>query len=380
MNARTTRILLVEDSPGDARLLRELLREAPSFRHQLTHVERLVDAQTAVALEQVDVVLLDLSLPDAVGMRTITAMLESAPDIPIIVLTGLDDETTALAAVQAGAQDYLVKGQSDGALVARSIRYALERKRLEQERVQLLRREHDARLAAEAAVRARDEVLRIVSHDLGNSLSAILVTTTVLLRTHAQEPHDATHRRLDNIRITAEQMQRLRQDLLDVAMIEAGRLSMQPRPVDARAVLEHACSLYSPVASEKSIALVCIGSAHSQQVQADEERLVQVLANFLTNALKFTPAGGEVVVGIEPLEGEMRFFVSDNGCGIPPDQLPGLFDRFWTTKARNPHGAGLGLPIARGIVEAHGGRIEVESQPGEGSTFAFIIPAGGNDS
>ena len=375
MNERPIRVLLVEDNAGDARLLRELLRDAPAFRHELTHVERLAEAQAAVQQKQADVVLLDLSLPDGTGMSTVARMLEAAPDVPIIVLTGLDDESTAVHAVHAGAQDYLVKGQADGGMVARSISYARERKRLEQERRDLLAREHEARLAAEAAVLARDEVLRVVSHDLGNSLSAILVMATVLLRTHTQESHDANAKRIDSIRMIAEQMQRLRQDLLDVSMIEAGRLSMDARPVDVGKVLERACELYSALATEKSIALVCSQIDDSRRVQADEQRLLQVLANLLTNALKFTPAGGEVIVGVEPLDSEVRFFVSDTGSGISPDHLPHLFDRFWTNRTSNPHGAGLGLAIAKGIVEAHGGRIEALSRPGAGSTFRFTIPA-----
>lgn len=374
MNEPPTRILLVEDHAGDARLLRELLRETPSFRHDLAHVERLEQAQAHVAAEGTDVVLLDLSLPDAHGLETVTRMLAVAPYVPIIVLTGLDDETTAVQAVQAGAQDYLVKGRVDGGLLARSIRYARERKWLERERSQLLEREREARAAAESAVRARDEVLRVVSHDLGNSLSAVLVTTTVLLRSHGGGPEDRTWQRIDNIRVLAEQMQRLRQDLLDVAMIEAGRLSMERGPLAPRAVIERAFERYGPLAAEQSVALVCRVAEHPVGVLADEARLSQVLANLLSNALKFTPAGGEIVLGTEPLEGEVQFFVADTGSGIPQQDLPHLFDRFWTTKANNPHGAGLGLAIARGIVEAHGGRIRAESRPGAGSTFYFTVP------
>jgi signal transduction histidine kinase len=107
---------------------------------------------------------------------------------------------------------------------------------------------------------------------------------------------------------------------------------------------------------------------------ADEPRLLQVLANLLTNAIKFTPAGGTIVVGSEATEGGVRFFVADTGPGIPPEHLDHLFDRVWTTRKGNPHGAGLGLAIARGIVEAHGGRIVAESRIGEGSTFSFTIP------
>src|SRR5690606_21201339 len=164
------RILLVEDNPGDARLLREHLREAGSLHFELTHVERLSEAREKVRTDEIDVVLLDLSLPDAHGLETVRSMLESAPEAPIIVLTGLDDDATAVQAVQAGAQDFLVKGHVDGPLLARAVRYAMERKRLDQERALLLESEREARATAEAAVRGRDEVLRVVAHDLGNSL------------------------------------------------------------------------------------------------------------------------------------------------------------------------------------------------------------------
>ena len=126
-----TRILLVEDNPGDARLIRETLREAESFPFELVHADRLGAAEERLAGEAWDVVLLDLSLPDAHGLETVRRTLQAGPEVPIIVLTGLDDETLAVAAVQAGAQDYLVKGRIDGTLLARAIRYAMERKRVE---------------------------------------------------------------------------------------------------------------------------------------------------------------------------------------------------------------------------------------------------------
>jgi sigma-B regulation protein RsbU (phosphoserine phosphatase) len=374
MEARPIRILLVEDNLGDARLLRELLKEEPSFEHRLTHVDRLESAREALGSEVADVILLDLSLPDAQGLDTVARMLETAPEAPIIVLTGLDDDTIAIAAVHAGAQDYLVKGRVDGSALVRSIRYARERKQLEMERAHLLQREQEARAAAEAAVRGRDEVLRIVSHDLGNSLSAVLLTTAVLLRTHATESPEKTHQRLENIRRLAEQMQRLRQDLLDVAMLEAGRLSMDRIPLEPAALVEQARERFSAAAAEKSVVLQCSTEGGACRVLADEARIFQVLANLLTNALKFTPAGGVITLGTEIVPEGVQFVVSDTGPGIPEEHLPKLFDRFWTTRAGNPHGAGLGLAIAKGIVEAHGGRIWAESRPESGATFFFILP------
>jgi len=227
MSEAPIRILLVEDNPGDARLLREFLRESASLSFELTHVDRLADARARMEAEGADVILLDLSLPDAHGLDSVTRTLEFAPHVPIVVLTGLDDESAALAAVHAGAQDYLVKGQVESGVLTRSIRYACERKRLERERAQLLDRERDARAVAEAAARARDEMLRVVSHDLGNSLSAVQVIANVLLRTLPEESTaPGVRQKIENVHQLATQMQRLRQDLLDVTMIEAGRLSI----------------------------------------------------------------------------------------------------------------------------------------------------------
>jgi phosphoserine phosphatase RsbU/P len=378
LNEEALDILLVEDNPGDARLLRELLKEASSLRFNLQHVDRMAAAEAAMAAGGADVVLLDLSLPDAHGMETVGRMLRAAPDAAIIVLSGLDDETTALKAVQAGAQDYLVKGHVEGPLLGRAIRYARERKRLEVERAQLLESERQARELAETAVQGRDEVLRVVAHDLGNSLSAVLVTTRFLLRTVSEGGEGATTRRyVENIRSLAEQMQRLRQDLLDAALLEAGRLAMEMEEIEPATLVEESFDRYAPVAAEKGITLTRSMPERSLPIEADPARLLQVLANLLTNAVKFTPSQGRIDVGYELLDQAVRYFVSDNGNGIPADNLPHLFDRFWTTRKGNPSGAGLGLAIARGIVEGHSGEIWAESTAGEGSTFYFTIPLSG---
>lgn len=369
----STRILLVEDNPGDARLIRETLREAESFPFQLTHADRLAAAEERLAGEAFDVVLLDLSLPDAHGLETVRRTLQAGPEVPIIVLTGLDDETLAVAAVQAGAQDYLVKGRLDGTLVARAIRYAMERKRLERERAHLLRSEREARATAEAAVRARDDVLRVVSHDLGNSLSAVLVTTTLLLRSLPEMGE--VRPRVASIRQLAEQMQRLRQDLLDVASIEAGRLSVEPDWCEPGELLEATREHFSPVAAERGVCLETRAEEGLPPVVADRERVLQVLANLVGNALKFTPGGGRVGLSAERVPGGVRIAVADTGPGIAPEHLPHVFDRFWKTQGGNRHGAGLGLAICKGIVEAHGGSIGVESVLAGGSTFAFTLPA-----
>jgi signal transduction histidine kinase len=381
MEDTLVRILLVEDNPGDARLIRETLREAVSLQFELCHVERLSEARDHCTGQAVDVVLLDLSLSDVRGIETVSQCLSFAAGLPIIVLTGLDDERVAVQAVQAGAQDYLVKGQVDSTLLVRSIRYAVERKRLDLERLQLLIREREARSAAEAAVAARDEVLRVVSHDLGNSLSAVKIHAVVLGRVLSRdaEPEPELSTRIEAIKDLVTQMHRLRQDLLDIASIDAGRLSVETATHAVGALIESAVAAVRDRAAEKSIRLD-IPATIDQIVQADRDRMLQVLGNLLGNAIKFAPEGGSVTIRAEEEVGTngamVRFTVADTGVGIAAEHLPHVFDRFWKMKSGNPGGTGLGLAIARGIVEAHGGSISVESRVGEGTTVSFTIPAG----
>jgi len=229
--------------------------------------------------------------------------------------------------------------------------------------------------AAQSAIRAREDVLHVVSHDLGNSLSAIIVTTTVLLRTLPEDgANPELRKRIASIRDLARRMQRLRQDLLDVASIETGRLAIEWDNFEPAALAAEAADDFAGVAGEKGVRVECEVEDGLPALVGDRERIMQVLANLLGNAVKFTPQGGRVGVRARADGEEVRFEVWDTGPGIPPEHLGHVFDRFWKVRTANRHGAGLGLAIARGIVEAHDGRIWAQSEPGHGSTFVFTLP------
>lgn len=229
--------------------------------------------------------------------------------------------------------------------------------------------------AAQNAIRAREDVLHVVSHDLGNSLSAIIVTTTVLLRTLPEEQaSEELRKRITSIRDLARRMQRLRQDLLDVASIESGRLAIEWDAWDPGGLAAEALESFAALAAEKGLRLEGDVPPDLPQLEGDRERIMQVLANLLGNAVKFTPADGRVGLHVQADEGEVRFEVSDTGPGIPAEHIGHVFDRFWKVRTANRQGAGLGLAIAKGIVEAHDGRIWVRSIEGEGSTFVFTLP------
>jgi signal transduction histidine kinase len=237
----------------------------------------------------------------------------------------------------------------------------------------------NARLFHEAseATRARDEVLAVVAHDLRNPLSTILMSCALLLETasRSESRDEGTERRpLALMHKAAERMQRLIQDLLDVKRIEAGRLGVEPRAEFLAAVIGEAVEMLRPLADSNGLGLVGEVPTDLPQAMIDPPRIQQVLSNLVGNAIKFTPRGGTIAVSAEALADALRLAVTDSGPGIPPDQLPHIFGRFWQAKATDRRGIGLGLAIAKGIVEAHGGRIWVESQPGKGSTFFFTVP------
>ena len=224
---------------------------------------------------------------------------------------------------------------------------------------------------AEDAVRTRDEVLAIVSHDLRNALNAM--TGAVGL---AQEPDLPAERRAEQLALalrSARGMSRLISDLLDVARMEAGKLSVEARPEPVGELLAHAESGYRLEAERRGVVLIVSAPDEPTTVLADGGRIAQVLGNLIGNALKFTPEGGTVLVDVRAAVDRVTFIVSDTGPGIPEEHLPHIFDRFYQVRSSGRAGAGLGLAISLGLIEAHGSVLEVDSRPGEGTTFAFDL-------
>jgi PAS domain S-box-containing protein len=255
------------------------------------------------------------------------------------------------------------------------LRDVSDRKQTEREKTALLEAEREARLVAEHASRLRDEVLGVVSHDLRNPLSAISMCARAL----EEELGSADRRALElaaTIKEAANWMQRMIRDLLDVASIEGGRLSIESKPSDVVITVIKAVEVFEELARERSIELVCDVPDRLPIVHADGDRLLQVLSNLLGNAIKFTHANGTVTVRAVENGNDIVVSVVDTGAGIPVEELPLVFDRFWQAKrSSGVRGSGLGLAIAKGIVAAHKGRIWVESEVGRGSAFHFTLPA-----
>ncbi len=238
---------------------------------------------------------------------------------------------------------------------------------------------------AQQATRARDDVLGIVSHDLRNPLHTIQLASSFVLELIGSTglsipgaapgaPPVALANQLDIILRSARRANALIEDLLDVTRIDAKRLSVEPVPIDGCALLEEALLDTAPLASDRSLELALAWEGPPAIVLADKGRVFQVFSNLVGNALKFTPTGGRIDVRGRVVGDDALFSIADTGSGIPADDLPHLFDRFWQARQARRAGAGLGLYIAKGIIEAHGGRLWVESIVGEGTTFSFTLP------
>jgi signal transduction histidine kinase len=228
---------------------------------------------------------------------------------------------------------------------------------------------------AQRATRAREDVLSVVSHDLGNPLAAIRLCAAALLEAPPSDVKEQRHL-MQAIGNSADWMSRLIQDLLDVSTIEVGKLSVERRTEQVGPIVRQALAMVGPQAQQRGVQLTAALTNDVPAVHGDAARLIQVLTNLVGNSLKYTDRGGSVTVSAAAQGDEVLLTVRDTGSGIPADQLPRIFERYYTRKrGANKSGSGLGLSIARGIVEAHGGRIWVESEVGVGTSFFVALLA-----
>ena len=241
-------------------------------------------------------------------------------------------------------------------------------------RVTTLERERELRRAAEEAARLREEILGVVTHDLRNPITTISLSAQLLIKDAAEEDEAREH--LTTIHDAAERMQTLINDLLDAARVHGGRFAVKKVPVEPASIVSAACKNHATLAEAKQLALVCEAEETMPAICGDRGRLLQVLDNLIGNAMKFTPSGGRIIVRCTWQGDHARFSVTDTGPGISPENLDQLFRDFWQAGRTAHLGAGLGLLIAKGTVEAHGGEIGANNDPETGGAcFWFTIPA-----
>jgi signal transduction histidine kinase len=362
-------VLLIEDNAGDADLVRLRLLEGGSHVY-VSCVDRLSAALASVAQQPPAVVLLDLTLPDSNGPEAFRRLHDQAPGVPVVILTAVDDEEMAVKTVQQGAQDYLLKGQVDGKQLIRAIRCAMERQALLT----------SLETSRQQQLQFKDEFLSHVSHEMRSPLTCIHQFVSILFDGLAGPVPAEQRDHLETILKSVNQLQAMIHDLLEATRAVSGKVRIEPCGIGVAEVIQGAITLLKSATQEKQIGLELVVGPSLPLVYADADRVLQVLINLIGNAIKFTPHRGSIMAKawLEDLDpGFVYISVSDTGRGISPEAKPSIFERMYQEPAALDNirsGLGLGLYIAKELVELHGGRIWFTSQLGEGSIFTFTLP------
>jgi two-component system, sensor histidine kinase and response regulator len=358
-------ILLVEDNPADARLLKKLLAQVKKVNFEWVEAETLEGAIAVVAKQKFDVILLDLLLPDSQGSETLKQMHKAASTVPIVVLTGLDDEDLAVEALREGAQDYLVKGEIQRSWLARAIHHAIERQRI-LDRLQQLNEE---------LVRSNQELEEfayIASHDLQQPLTAISAITQLLTMKYQDSLDARADQYIARIGEGVGRMQQLIRGLLTYARVGPGEQEFALTDCD-RALEQALANLQAAI--DESGAVITVGQLPT--VIADEMQLTQLLQNLIGNSIKYCRPGvvPQIQISAQASEQEWLFSIRDNGIGIETEHFGRIFQIFQRLHSDDEYaGTGIGLSICKRIVESHQGRIWLESQVGVGTIFYFTLP------
>jgi signal transduction histidine kinase len=376
VNQTPVRVLLVEDDEDDVVLTRQFLRDIEGAAFDLDWIADPDAALQRLFTGNYDVCLVDYDLGPITGIDFIRQAVAGDSAVPIILLTGQGDHAVDMAAMNAGAADFLNKDQLTAAALERSIRYSVQQHRAEEQRIRLLR-EQAARAEAEAANLAKDRFLAVLSHELRTPLTAVLLAVTELEMEPTASPKVGEI--VQTIRRNADLEARLIDDLLDVTRIARGKLEIRRKLVDLHEELHHALNTCcKSEVEQKNIQVTIDAQARRHHVWGDPARLQQVLWNLIKNAAKFTPAGGKIEVRTSNQEGRIRVDVADTGIGIPSEALPRIFNAFEQADrsiTQQFGGLGLGLAICKALVALHSGRIEAKSDgENRGALFTVEFP------
>jgi signal transduction histidine kinase len=361
---KSIRALLIEDNIADSRLIREMLSESKEVSFDLKYVERLQAGLEQLGQGGIDVVLLDLGLPDSQGLETLDKTYALAPEVPIVVLTGLDDDTLGVKAVNRGAQDYLKKGQVDGELLMRTIRYAIERKRAKERESELQRQLDLSRRLVSVGVMTTG-----VAHEVNNPLAKIIGFTELLMQKGISEEVREEVRAINE---NAHQVAEIVQNLLTFAQEQ----ELERKYVDINGLIESTLAMRAHTLETNNIRITTQLDPELPRVLADGAQLQQVFLNLIVNsgaAMKAAHGEGNLLIKTEVIDKAVQITFADDGTGITEENLWYLFVPFFTTRGLGK-GTGLGLSICYGIISQHGGRIYAKSELGKGATFFVELP------
>jgi signal transduction histidine kinase len=366
-------VLLVDDEKLDQRLTIQALAKArftQQIQFKVETAETLSEAIRLLGAKSYDVILLDLGLPDSQGLDAVKEVRTANLQTPVVVLTGLADEELGFEAIKEGADDYVIKGDYLEHVLVRIIRYATQRKEVEEKL-----RTANEKLKEDDELKNR--FISMVSHELRTPLS---IFKNVISNALAGVFGQISRKLRDNLDMMDENVDRLGRiidNFLDVSKIEAGRMELNRLELNLSVLVCEVVESFHRLAEDKGVELQSFVSEAELIVNADRDKIIQVLTNLIGNAMKFVPASnGRINVHVKDLGEEVEVDVEDNGIGIEESDIGKIFHRFSRIEktAAGTHGTGLGLSISKQLVEMHDGRIWVESTPGKGSVFCFAIP------
>jgi signal transduction histidine kinase len=382
------KILLVEDNPGDVDLIRIILSEAQDYQFHVANVDRLTSAVRYLKENSVDVMLLDLLLPDSQGLDTLLAISSEMPEVPVVVLTIFDNEEMGIKAVQAGAQDYLIKDRVEARSLVRSLLYAIERHQMDmeirrqrddlekllKERAELLASEQEARQKAEEANELKSKFLAMVSHELRTPLTSIKGFITTLLSEDVNWDEDDQQEFISIVGEETEKLTELVEQLLEVSRLQGGVLRIHSSACKVQDIVDLATAQFQTLTINHQLTVDIPDGL--PRVECDPRRLAQVLTNLVDNAAKYSAPETQITVAARQVGKMIRIDVIDQGDGIPTDSHGIVFEPFRQLERGRTidKGAGLGLAICKGLVEAHGGRIWVDGSGVQGTTMSFTVP------
>lgn len=348
------KILIVEDDPDDALLVKKMFDKAWLQGHkkfELWNCYSINEALIFLKTKEIDGIVLDLGLPDSTGIDTFHKLKESGKDIPVIVLTGMEDEAVAMDSLKAGAQDYLVKGEFESSLLIKALKYAIER--------------HGGKKELDGL---KEEFAAILTHDLKSPLTSIMGYAELLIDTQTGVANEYSR----NIYKEGELMMELINNIVTASNIESGKISFKFEDFKLNDLFDELKITFEPLSIKKQIKLdfscpeLCL-------VFADRLRMLQVFHNLISNAFRYTPDGGTISVLVTAQDKRIFIEVSDSGSGILESEQPKLFKKFKQIKGSR-HGTGLGLYIVKNFLNGHESDIYVESEPGKGTKFYFSLP------